>query len=415
MTVKQVCQEIHNLVEESGLHFSINQTPFSSYITLRKKFIKPEAGIYSDSEATDVVNPHLVSEQLQAENNNLSDLLAHREAENEALKEEAKQNESKFETMCTNFQAKERELKLQLSKQKTNIQNLSNTLDSKDLQISDFGILKQTLKTFQHDEKVHLKDVADLNKLAKLKDKEIYNLQKRIDNFVDTTNNLKEKAKELLEEKNAAEKHIKNVEKKFGKEKKRLETKVDILEKRLVRETKNVSVQTSTLSTSSTLDMNSNSHLENATKTPQHIAILTKPKKACPKGKLGRFQKHQNCKYPRVSRLGFLKSFEKSSPFSFPSVLNVPHTYSEYECPTCGKSFPEEWELRFHVVLECKKVTCAVCDKTFHSKEQFAEHIMGHNSEFARESQEARCDERKIYLQNLRNSIEKIFKPFKFS
>ena len=77
MTVKQVCQEIHNLVEESGLHFCINQTPFSSYITLRKKFIKPEAGVYSDSENTDVFNPHLVSEQLQAQINSLSDLLAH--------------------------------------------------------------------------------------------------------------------------------------------------------------------------------------------------------------------------------------------------------------------------------------------------------------------------------------------------
>ena len=82
MTVKQVCQEIHNLVEESGLHFSIKQTPFSSYITLRKKLINPGAGVYSDSEATDTVNSHLISEQLKNQNKSLSDLLEHKEAEN---------------------------------------------------------------------------------------------------------------------------------------------------------------------------------------------------------------------------------------------------------------------------------------------------------------------------------------------
>ena len=62
-----------------------------------------------------MVNPHLVSEQLQPQNNSLSDLLAHNEAENEALKEEAKQYEGKFETMYEEFQAKERDLKLQLA------------------------------------------------------------------------------------------------------------------------------------------------------------------------------------------------------------------------------------------------------------------------------------------------------------
>ena len=87
-----------------------------------------------------------------------------------------------------------------------------------------------------------MEDVTKLNKLVRLKDKEIYNLQKRLKNFVYTTNNLKEKAKELLEEKKAAEKHVKNVEKKFRKEKKRIETKVEISEKRLFRVTKDESV-----------------------------------------------------------------------------------------------------------------------------------------------------------------------------
>ena len=149
--------------------------------------------------------------------------------------------------------------------------------------------------------------------------------------------------------------------------------------------------------------------------TPKHSTIITKPKEASSKSKLGRLKKHHNSKNHRVSRLGLLKSFQKSSHFAFPSVLNAPDTYSDFECPTCGKTFLEEWELRFHDVLECKEVTCAVCDETFHSKEQFSKHIMWHSSEFSRESQEALCDERQIYLKDLRRSIENIFRPIKFT
>ena len=37
--VNKVCDEIHNLVQMSGLHFVINQTPWSSYIPIRRKFV----------------------------------------------------------------------------------------------------------------------------------------------------------------------------------------------------------------------------------------------------------------------------------------------------------------------------------------------------------------------------------------
>ena len=41
--VDSACDRIHNLVQTSGLHFVINQTPWSSYITVRRKFINPGA------------------------------------------------------------------------------------------------------------------------------------------------------------------------------------------------------------------------------------------------------------------------------------------------------------------------------------------------------------------------------------
>ena len=39
--VNSMCNSIHNLIQSSGLHYVINQTPWSSYITIRKKFIDP--------------------------------------------------------------------------------------------------------------------------------------------------------------------------------------------------------------------------------------------------------------------------------------------------------------------------------------------------------------------------------------
>ena len=38
-----VCTRIHDVVQASGLHYIINQTPWSSYITIRKKFISSAA------------------------------------------------------------------------------------------------------------------------------------------------------------------------------------------------------------------------------------------------------------------------------------------------------------------------------------------------------------------------------------
>ena len=39
--VNAACNNIHNLVQSSGLHFVINQTPWSSFINLRREFVRP--------------------------------------------------------------------------------------------------------------------------------------------------------------------------------------------------------------------------------------------------------------------------------------------------------------------------------------------------------------------------------------
>ena len=48
--INDVCTSIHNFVQSSGLHYVINQTSWSSYITIRKKFVKPHHGETSNEE-----------------------------------------------------------------------------------------------------------------------------------------------------------------------------------------------------------------------------------------------------------------------------------------------------------------------------------------------------------------------------
>ena len=61
-----VVTSIHSLIQSSGLHFAINQTPWSSYITIRKKFVSKGVSEYSDSLALGNVK-HLEERNRQLE------------------------------------------------------------------------------------------------------------------------------------------------------------------------------------------------------------------------------------------------------------------------------------------------------------------------------------------------------------
>ena len=64
--VNAVCDRIHSIVQMSGLHFIINQTPWSSYITIRRKFVSP--GAYN---AKTTATETAMIDQLKEENKHL--------------------------------------------------------------------------------------------------------------------------------------------------------------------------------------------------------------------------------------------------------------------------------------------------------------------------------------------------------
>jgi myosin heavy subunit len=84
--VKEICDKINNTVLNSGLHFIINQTPFSNYITIRKKFSRhPQINLAApDLKLRNDVTQNLdsfkdTSEELGGKNRQLEENLAHKE------------------------------------------------------------------------------------------------------------------------------------------------------------------------------------------------------------------------------------------------------------------------------------------------------------------------------------------------
>ena len=82
--VNMVLSNIRNLVYSSGLHFVINHTPFSSYITIRKKLVIPECEILKSS--TILEHDHQITDlnKHRFTNASLKEALVHLEEEMDA-------------------------------------------------------------------------------------------------------------------------------------------------------------------------------------------------------------------------------------------------------------------------------------------------------------------------------------------
>ena len=400
MAVFQMCNKIHNTVEKSGLHYSINQTPFSSYITIRKKLINPEVELLSDSVETGVEDQKCKCEMLQIQNSEFA--------------RQIKALENKFSEVndyIGDLEKAKADVEEQLADDKKKNKYMEECIKSKDKKLCEMESLKESVKRLKKDEDDYERASMEWNKVVRIKEKEIHNLQKRLDNSVETIKHLKENSKEILEDKNAANKQVKNLEKKFKKEKQKLVIKVANLEEELLKksETKSVQVQTMVseldFKTSSTFDENSN-----VFNLPGPISdtFKTSGKKTGEK-KDFKLKKQKNT-FKRKSSVFVPSSsllIKTKLLISYSSPLRIPVVASEFQCPFCDKIFESKLMLGFHVICECQKVKCAICDKSFLSKAEFADHIKQHNSETECGTQLS--DKDKEYLKGLRKTIKTCF------
>ena len=72
--------KILDVVQNSGLHFVINRTPFSAYITIRQKFISNHGSQMLESYSEDVIKLKIENETLQKQVTEVSVKLEESEA-----------------------------------------------------------------------------------------------------------------------------------------------------------------------------------------------------------------------------------------------------------------------------------------------------------------------------------------------
>ena len=119
--VHSVCTRIHDLIQKSGLHFVINQTPWSSYITIRRKFVNEVEVNMKAREAFVTETEEVVV--LRDTKKRLEDKLTNIEVEKVHLEEEFKASVEKHEKTVLNLLAK--------------IDTLENVLEEKELDVKD--------------------------------------------------------------------------------------------------------------------------------------------------------------------------------------------------------------------------------------------------------------------------------------
>jgi len=169
--VNLVCNNIHELIQLSGLHYIINQTPWSSYITIRRKFRDPLGAIHvkSDLRMPDELlalhkDNKLLKNKVKALENDLVD-----------TEEELKTAEHRSKERVENLHARIDDLELllaavqdNLEKSETVITELENDIVMKDDIINSLntGFNKQTVNL-----KVKIEELESFKREALKKEK----------------------------------------------------------------------------------------------------------------------------------------------------------------------------------------------------------------------------------------------------
>ena len=171
-------------IQSSNLTYVTQETPYSLYITLRKKFTHAQpysptqSSISDETAALDILGLKLKS--LEASNNNLKGDLAQKCKENAKAMEDSKI------------------IQEQLAKVEADVVKHCNKLKAgKEEQAEEIKLLKESIKK-SSDEIKHLnKSLSDRNKSLKLKEKENYNLHQNLENMQEKNKVLKDAKNKL--------------------------------------------------------------------------------------------------------------------------------------------------------------------------------------------------------------------------
>ena len=219
--------EVLQCVRDSDLHFVINETPFSVYITLRKRFVKGNTQKHTDQAISEA---EILKVQLQStiqKNEYLVEKIKQLEDLVEEKLCEIKNRDDLVHELVANLDEAKSELSISLkhakdlTKLKEDFLQTVNSVTKKQKDVAED--LKQS-KIETENIKVELQQA---NKAYKVKEKELYKLATKVDNLETVVKNLKAENKDLASDKAKISKENLRIQKQLQKirERKPSETK----------------------------------------------------------------------------------------------------------------------------------------------------------------------------------------------
>ena len=160
LTPSDSCDKILNEVRASNLHFLVQESPFSIYLTIRKKFTKNITQSSRTTEPTDL-NIYSELENKKVELDEARDII-------KILEDKVQHAEEECIKEANKFKGKREEM------------------------ADEIKILKNNIKNSHAEESLHQNSLKEVRKTLKTKEKEIYNLEGRLDNSLETIKKLKE-------------------------------------------------------------------------------------------------------------------------------------------------------------------------------------------------------------------------------
>ena len=261
-TPRDVCENLVHQVKVSNLNFTLNETPFTVNLCIRKSFTK-------DFDPLNILNlPKSVPEAEQSAHVNA--LLE----ENEKLKNAVEDKDANIKSL----KDKVKTLEEAGAKTESDLYKHRKKMEAQSKTIEDNKVLENVMKNLNGEVSRLSSDLKAANKTAKAKEKEIYNLENKNLNQQETIKRLKEDLSKLKAEKSKTDKDIKKLNKKIESDhyhnsniadKIKSETNADL------KDSKFVNKSISPVSPALTASVSFSSTPEKSTKTPHKSSFLS--------------------------------------------------------------------------------------------------------------------------------------------
>ena len=295
----EACDALLLVIKASQLDFIIQETPYSSFITIRKKFQKG----FNLSEVTKSITAKAKDQKLEEAN-----------LENRKLREVIKECEAQLESV------KEDSIILQakLGKAEKDIVKLKEeNIKEKERFVEEVSILKNQIKGKSDEILLHKADAMKVGKTVKSLEKEVHNYEKKIVDMETKIETINASKAEIKKERDKLLKDVKNLSKNYKKS--------HIL--------KNLATQTEAVSQ----DESENNNL-----TPKHAEVISKSSQG-------------STTDSSASIITFSTASQTSSspPEVSCSVIGEPSPQIKtFNCVICNETFPNVHTLQAHVQSE---------------------------------------------------------------